>query len=159
MLNLRADVVRQASALAVLGGSACAARYAINRTTLGVEKRPDVVATTHLRKHRPLLGILDSLATIDTSAMLPGIIADVEHALGLADQARTNGSASAARVMHDLVGDLNRSVRALVDAARKGARGKLLEACVRCVEDTVPALESILDQLLHNAMLDVPSTL
>lgn len=158
MLNARyGELLKQASALAVMGGSAYALRHALDRAPLAVEQAPVLDAAPLLRRHRPLLRTVDALYALDQNEQIGELIEHVERILEMSDEASSRGAASTialATCINREVVEARRCATELLRAGRYRADSRRLERCIQCADEHVPAFEAILEQILHNAILD-----
>lgn len=151
------DVARQASVLALLGGSAYALRY------VPFKKRSDVPdcikSTEYLSSQYPsLVKHLQSFRRVDEDDLFETLVRCIESVLCTvnSDSSQEEMNTRCIRLNHGIL----RVSEVLNDFERRMRRNRRLniEYIVQCVEEDRPAIDGIMDALLHNFMLDASPT-
>lgn len=124
---------------------------------------PDVDALLeecpHVRAHPNLTRIVATLKRLDPDrTVLPRVVEATEHTLAAAAAVPSAENTPEAERMVVTVNQLSsRAMEAmteLVDRAKRDRRDTVVRDCVHFVDDEFQVFESVMESVLHNAMLD-----
>ena len=147
-------VLRQASALAIVGSSALAFQK------IAARMRPEHVPpslshTTHLKRHQTLMRALSAIGRLEQDALFDALVARIERILVLSHEAASDRrSIAIGAAVNRESNEAQSTLERLIQAAKQGASDRRLEACVFCVDEHVPTILSILESIVHNVILD-----
>ena len=151
---LDTQTIRQASVLALMGGSAYALRYL--RGLRGIPMHQCVADTEYLRQHRALVVALNGIEQLKQTSTFEMLVHQLERVLQLSVDAgrERRESVIVGACVNSEVNNATRTLERLLHQAKRGADDAALEKCVECAEEHVPSILSILESIVHNAILD-----
>lgn len=156
-----AEATRQGVAIAACGAAVLAARrWSHGREAIVPCAHINAQQTPHLVRHGGLAAIVQRFTALGDDEAVVALAGQVDDALSWADELSTKTFASRRDRLH-WGEELNRAVGRACAVAREAVRRaqrqadaeERILACVRCMEEGLPALEGALDGVLHNALL------
>ena len=145
----QSGLLRQASAMALMGGSAYAVRFLGDRALSDLPA--PIEATRYLRHHKPLARALRHLCKLEQEELFADLVQRIEGILELLQSERNSGVGVG---VHTEATRAQVALDRILTAAKRGASDRRLEACVECAEEHIPCVKDILDSFVHNAILD-----
>lgn len=151
---LNTQTLRQASVLAVMGGSAYALRYFKGLRALPMHD--SVARTHHLKHHRALVVALNGIEQLRQTNTFELLVEQLDRVLQLSVEAerQQRDSVMIGSCVNAEVNSAMRTMELLITQAKRGADDAILETCVECAEEHVPSIVSVLESIVHNAILD-----
>jgi hypothetical protein len=145
-LTKHEQIVKQCSALAFVGTSALVAKQVRKRFRARHAKTAD---TRYLQKHDTLVNIVRAFDELDLPDDLTELVRMLDDALHISHEHTANE-----RSVNRFHRSIFRHAEGMLARARASNNTATIRTCIEISQEELPSLESTLDVLLHNYILD-----
>jgi hypothetical protein len=159
------EACKQASLLAVVTAGTWMLKHRRADASDAAALRPgdeDLSDLSHVLRHPNLLHNLRLLGRLECSEERRELARVLDDVLGRASYLSSSAAALGSRKAAEHAASINAAIAdardaldRLIAAAKRSRDAEVMTACVDCVEEVVPAVDGVLESVLHNALLDV----
>lgn len=155
------DLYKNASLLAATGAGVWLLRRRRHAASAQGADHPALQAADHVRRHANLTAHVGALAQLDQPLLLAKVVRLLDDLLRRSRQVEDEGKAASTATkarqvqsVHDLTMDVRAVLHDLLREAKRSRADAVATACVDVAQETMPAIDGILDAILHNVLLD-----